>query len=258
MPIRTLPGGYAGIYEQMLTTIGSQHPDPTPLTSFWPMCGDNFDQKLMVIGRAINGWRHGWNPADLTVPEKRAQVLEKSRQRSEAPTAPVERPMMWVVRKTGPSMRVDPKTGAQEKQNNVNQSAFWRVIRAVYTRTVLGGKERPRDWPSYLCWSDLYKISPKSGGNPSSKLRALQRPLAMQLIAEEIAQFAPARVLVLAGENWFRPFARHLELTVTSQPGTDVSVAQDGGRTWVIAPHPQGKKEKPLVDAIADSFARHP
>lgn len=252
MQIRTLSGGYAGIYEQMLTTVGSQHPDPAPLTSFWPMCGDNFDQQLMVIGRAVNGWRHGWNPADLTDPEKRALVLEKTKQLSEAPASPVERPMMWVIRKTGATKRVDGKT-----VYNVNRSAFWRTIRDVYARTAVQGKKPPADWPSYLCWSNLYKISPRSGGNPPKELRALQRPFAMQLIAEEIAQFAPARVLVLAGENWFRPFARHLDLTVT-QLGTDVSIAQGGGRIWVIAPHPQGKQEKPLVDAIADAFARHP
>lgn len=258
MPIRTLSEKYAGIYEQMLTAVGKQHPDPAPLTSLWPMCGDNFDQKLMFVGRAVKGWRHGWNPADMTDPVKRSEVLAKSRQLSEDPANPVERPMMWVIRKTGPSQRADPKTGALKREYNVNQSAFWRTIRDVYTRTALQGGKRPADWPSYICWSNLYKISPKSGGNPAKELRSLQQRFATQLIAEEIEQFAPARVLVLAGENWFRPFARHLKLTVTRQPGTVVSVAQGDGRTWVIAPHPQGKKQKPLVDAITQAFARHP
>lgn len=258
MPPRTLSQSYADLYDEMLTAVGKQHPDPAPLTSLWPMCGDKFDQKLMFIGRAVRGWRHGWNPADMTDPGKRSEAREKSRQLSEAPANPIERPMMWVIRKTGPSQRVDPKTGAKKREYNVNQSAFWRTIRDVYTRTALQGGKRSDDWPSYICWSNLYKISPKSGGNPSKELRKLQCRFATELIAEEIEQFAPARVLVMAGENWFRPFAERMKLTVKRQPGAIVSVAQCDERTWVIAPHPQGKKQKPLVDAIADAFARHP
>jgi hypothetical protein len=29
----------------------------TDLTSFWPMIGAAYDGELLVVGRAVNGWR---------------------------------------------------------------------------------------------------------------------------------------------------------------------------------------------------------
>lgn len=112
-------------------------------------------------------------------------------------------------------------------------------------------------WPSFLAWSNLYKVSPKpprSGqGNPEGALRAVQVPLAADLLAREVEETAPACVLVLTGLGWFRPFSEVLGLPVRPWDAPVEGkryvegIADGGGRRWVIAPHPQSRPDEPIV-----------
>jgi hypothetical protein len=92
-------------------------------------------------------------------------------------------------------------------------------------------------------------VAPKAGGNPGGSLLDLQRRLGPALLEMEVAALAPARVLVTTGRWWFEPFADRLRLRVEGDD--DVAVARDGGRLWVIGPHPQGKRREVLPKVVA-------
>jgi len=71
------------------------------------------------------------------------------------------------------------------------------------------------------------------------------------LLAREIVELNPSRVLVLTGRWWFEPFAERLGLAVDWGAGLVEGVADDGSCRWVIAPHPQGKPRRMHGEVIA-------
>ena len=56
-----------------------------------------------------------------------------------------------------------------------------------------------RSWPSTLCWTNLYKISPFAGGNPSRSLADAQLDKCIQILKIEVSDWKPRRLLFLTG-----------------------------------------------------------
>ena len=117
-------------------------------------------------------------------------------------------------------------------------------------------QQEPPDWSSHLCWTNLLKVAPADGGNPEGKLRQAQIASSVDLLAIEIAEFRPSRVLVLAGWDWFGPqFADGLRLRIERRQQSFVEgVATDSGCRWVVAKHPERKAEDPAVEEILAAF----
>ena len=238
---RQLSADYASLYERLLARVASAAPAQSHrLTSFWPMCGERYDGRLMVIGRAVNGWRHDFDAVSLHDPGARAEVVQTARVQSEAPSG--EAPMMWVLR----------KAQRPRGQYSTTRSAFWRTIRRLW-RLQPGSVEQ--DWPSYLCWSNLYKVSPQAGGNPSSRLREHVLGESVALIRQEIAEFAPRCVIVLAGAGGVRPFAKTPWGGMQWGGGLFEGGCRQEGRLWLVAPHPQGRPEGRLVSEVGAVLA---
>lgn len=63
-----------------------------------------------------------------------------------------------------------------------------------------------RDWPSYIVWTNLYKIAPDKAGNPSRALMKIQREIAGKIFLEEILQWRPKKILFLTRLDWAEPF----------------------------------------------------
>lgn len=55
--------------------------------------------------------------------------------------------------------------GATDRYNT-KRSAFWRAVRGVVEGLGISDVEHDT-WSSHLVWSNLYKLSPADGGNPS-------------------------------------------------------------------------------------------
>jgi hypothetical protein len=136
---------------------------------------------------------------------------------------------------------------------NTNRSAFWRVIRAVTSKAYSSPDPSAPGWTRVLCWSNLFKLSPEGGGNPSTKLGRLIAQTSARLLRQEVAEFAPDAVLVLAGLDWFRPFADGLGVRL-SAGGPVEATSTTGSTRWVIAKHPERKPEQPATQAIAEAL----
>lgn len=207
----------------------------TPLTSFWPMVGDGYNGEVMVIGRAVNSWRTEWRAGDAQSPEGLDTVVRDAVSvNSREPD-----PMDWVVRLWGNGgTRSD---GFAPSTYNTARSAFWRVCRELCAAGPWFWD--PGTWSGHLAWTNLYKIAPASGWNPAGNLLAAQRAGSAALLAREIDELAPRRVVALTGRSWFEPFAERLSLEVRWASGLVEGVADAGRRRFVIAKHPMGKPQ---------------
>jgi hypothetical protein len=90
---------------------------------------------------------------------------------------------------------------------------------------------------------------------PGTALKDVQLSLGISLIAQEVAEFNPRRVLVLAGRNWFSPFGKGLGLDIQWQTGPGEGISTSANRQWVIAKHPMAKRESTFVEEILQAFA---
>jgi hypothetical protein len=205
--------------------------------AMWPMRGRGYRNGGFVIGRAVNGWDESeWRVRNAETAQGRRRIALRTKRMSE----PHSRcPMSWIA----------DCAGTQRGLYNSNTSAFWRTARTALTRCQDG------DWHSELCWSNLYKVAPARGGNPSSAQREAQFPAAVKLLRMELDSFKPRRVLVLTGRSWFEPFEEPLGINVNWGRGSLVEgTAVDGRTTWVIAKHPQGKNERALAARARSIF----
>ena len=147
------------------------------LTAFYPMNGHEYeyDKELMVVGRAVNGWPVKWRPEEIY--NKLEDILKNIYLTSVCP-------MSWVVSRWG-----------ETKVYNTKKSVFWKVIKK--TLEDLKIMESKRNWSSYIVWTNLYKIAPNDGGNPSKVLMKIQRDICNDLLEQEINHFQPKRILFI-------------------------------------------------------------
>jgi len=218
------------------------------LTAFWPMCGRNWNGQLMVIGRAVNGWTDPWLPAKALEPGGRSEILAMTLRAAEGDG--VECPMLWVSKGWG-----------APSGYNTKRSAFWRVIRSTVTQLGVCDTDLP-SWPSSLMWTNLYKLSPAAGSNPSAGLTRIQEELSPQLLALEVVEYQPDRILFLTGMDWAEPFLSRIGEfepcwtgLASAQTAGTIRVGSNGRAVRVVvAMHPQGKRHDAFVAAVQDAW----
>ena len=230
--------------EKILMPVGAaagQFPND-PLTGFLAVQGGCYKGDLMVIGRGVNGWTHGVSPQDLANRSSREQHVKDVLQKEVC-----LQQMNWVTKNWG-----------ARNGYNTRRSAFWRAIRGVTEGLNIANNNMP--WSSYLVWSNLCKLSPANGGNPSGKLRRIQLPGCRELLQLEIEIYRPTRLLLLTGSYWAEPFLETLGAETVNGPNQYVRRAgllpfPDGSRTrFVVACHPQGKSEKDWICEVLQAF----
>ena len=231
---------YRELYESLLRAVATT-PDVEPdvLASFWPMVGHRYTGALMVIGRAVNGWIDQVAVRDLADPAACSAAAAAARRTSEDSGGC---PMRWVTNAWGRPVG----------QYSTARSAFWRFVRSVLVATDPASRDDPL-WSSRLVWSNLAKLAPWAGGNPGGALLEVQRELGPGLLAAEIDELRPRRVLVLTGRWWAEPYVDALGLGVDWRPGLVEGVGMQGERGWVIAPHPQ-RKPRELLSLVIDAY----
>ena len=194
----------------------------------------------MVIGRACN-----WEELPKEPPE--GEDWE-----GVARKAATRWPMSWVT----------DQWGSRKHDYNTARSAFWRVIRRVSLELLGDAIGEKEDWPTHLAWSNLYKVSPYDA-NPGARLRDAQRDGCKELLKLEIRTFRPKRVLFLTGWDWAeelfcappeaceREGARFVDRVWHQSPDPESGSAIS---RFVVARHPQGKKEDQWVAEVLQAF----
>ena len=213
------------------------------LTGFMAAKGMRYEKRgFMVVGRAVNGWSNSFNPSQLNASQECDSVSRKIKE------SVYDRhicPMEWVINKW-----------QGNTDYNTKKSAFWRVTRQIVLSLSLA--EDIELWPSYLAWSNLYKIAPEEGGNPGGRLRNVQLEGCRSLLCREIEDFQPSGLLFLTGWNWAKDFLIEKNIREVSgkfvEASGKLSLGPDLKICVVAAVHPQGKKEDEWVEEVAHEF----
>ena len=236
--------------ERVFRPVAARRHEFPDLARFCSLRGCRYHGELMVVGRAGNGWKDvGWAPKEASEPEDLERIARNLSDIS----------MSWVTDHWR-SRPPDDRRGSG-RWYNTRRSAFWRVIRSVSLELVDGACEA--DWPTRLVWSNLYKVAPWAGGNPSAALQYAQRAGCKELLNLEISAFRPKRVLFLTGWNWAeklldaspgmqQPAGAQLvekvwDRPLDSEPGSPVC-------RFVVAAHPQGKSEGRWTHEVLQAF----
>ena len=226
--------------------IESYSRESAPLCGFMAREGRKYNKRLMVVGRAVNGWGNKKSTAELQYSSARQNFIDSFRSSDD------DCPMVWVAKSAG-----------NTDGYNTNRSAFWRVIRRVSRRLGVWHDGQEENWSSRLVWSNLYKISPHACGNPSDKLCALQEPGCIELLRKEIEDYQPERILFLTGMNWAKPFLASLGCQqpasdgLVEASGTLIVPGGDAAIPFVVAKRPDrrdGSLESDWVEKVISRF----
>lgn len=208
------------------------------------MSGTKYKGDLMVIGRALNGWDNVWCPMEATDSSGIDRVVKRVRESVGD--------LSWVSECWGSST-----------DYNTKRSPFWRTTRGVVVGLNLCDPESS-DWHAHIIWSNLYKVAPKEGGNPGSKLCALQEPYCKDLISTEIEVYKPKRVLFVTGYDWAKPFLDaekwHIDSeTIIGNAHVQAIVSYKIGGSKkgkaVIAARPEGRVEEKWIRSVVAAFS---
>lgn len=237
------------IHDKLLQATANEHErfGTKELTTFFPVRGRLSAGELMVVGRAVNGWSdRKWTAADAADSKRRAEIISEVVDKS---IGTDRCPMAWVK---------DNWSHNRKGEWEARRSAFFQLSRAI-SHQLLGEMD---DWPSKLIFSNLYKIAPYQGMNPSSRLCAVQQTACEDHLAAELEVWKPKRVLVIAGWNWAQPFVERLGGSSGTRKGELVEWSgtiklpnDDHEVRLVVCLRPERRQQEPLVKAIVGAFA---
>ncbi len=216
---------------------------PLKITGFLSMKGDLYNNELMVVGRAVNGWTQGIYPTELNSSSSREEYAETI--------------YRTVTRQDGCPMEWITECWGNQEDYNTRKSAFWRVIRTVIGELNIADIDQ-NTWPSHIVWSNLYKLAPEEGGNPNNTLCNAQLSGCCSLLKLELSIYNPKRLLLLTGIGWAKPFLNEI-FSIRKTDGTYVEAVGkpkigDQPMNVVVATHPQGKPENEWVHEVLEGF----
>lgn len=131
-----------------------------------------------------------------------------------------------------------------------SSSAFIRTIKNV-------ASEYYDNWTSHVAWSNLYKVAPWEGGNPSDALCYAQLEDCKKIMQKELAFTSPCAVVMLTGYYWAKDFLEYMNdglepdcIGYEKWGGYEAWAYRLEGRLLIVSEHPQGKPEAAHAEAI--------
>lgn len=213
------------------------------LTGFSMRVGSKYNQKLLVVGRAVNGWGESFRCEQLDTTSSREAVIEKFM--TAFTDSPTECPMEWLSK----------RWGSKDQKYNAKTSKFWNTVSRIYNDLEQSSSPE-QEWIHHVAWSNLYKIAPAGGGNPPKQLMNQQKETCVEILYNEIREIQPKRIVFLTGMEWVDPFLSKIkfveERTQAHRHGIHCGRIFNGAKV-IIMPHPQGKTKEVVTSAIAQS-----
>jgi len=211
--------------------------------AFHSMVGNEYNNDIMFVGRALNGWNWKFNlkkyentDLDKFYNEIHANGMQVNK----------EDQLNWV--------RDHWKT---EKKYQTSRSAFWRTIQKIIVNSNTGTET---NWNQKIVWSNLFKIS-NINGNPRTSLIKLTKVENRDLLNAEILHYNPKFIVFLTGIDWFK----HLfDIDDRNKITTNNFIEYRSSFNinnkhfeYVVAPHPQGKKESIMASYIINELKEY-
>ena len=197
-----LSGLYKELYHKVYGETKKIKFKETELSNFVAMRGCRYNEstrtRLMIVGRAVNGWGKGMrtDSADTYACDA-VKLFENETRYTSSPNE-------WKMKNTGENPYAEyvkkKDSGENElKRYDLSKSPFWSASKEVWSR--LSGEDRS-DWYEDIVWNNLYKIAPFREGNPSTNLIYAQAETCVDLLKEEIRLLKPTHVLLVIDKTW--------------------------------------------------------
>lgn len=157
------------------------------LTSVPCLVGNQFAAqrtKVMVVGRAVNGWEVDFEDTSSLAATVNSVLTQKNRMDDFAKDSIVDE---------------------HGEKYYYAKSSFLRMMRQL-VGAFTGSEE---NWQQRLAWSNLFKIAPRNGKNPSWLMIRKDIPLYCELIKEELKQNKPDVVVFVTDMDFFDPYPNH-------------------------------------------------
>jgi len=218
---------YIPYYKEMLEV--NLIDETQDLHPFFCQVGNNYfnnDKKILFVGKSVNGWvTNNRNVDDLFDMNNEGRIINRNDQ------------MEWVKNLEGTN-----------DIYNTKKSAFWRVVKQ-FTCLVT----QKNDWYNQIAWTNLYKVSPKTG-NPTARLKFKQLEQAKKILFKDIEILQPS-VIVFLCSGWEIQFLQNTKLSNDYKSYYEWNKYKTFykicDRVLVIySHHPQGKSEGSHVDAL--------
>lgn len=200
----------------------------------FPACEN---EGILFYGRANNGWITSSN-----------DVNELFTEGSENCIFALDNQMSWM-----------------EEDFIENDNGGYRPSLSALIRTMRNvASEYYDEWSSHVAWSNLYKIAPWKGGNPSDSLCYTELDDCVKIMQAEISFLLPRAVVMLTGYNWAKDFL----VSMNGGQGPEyidkeawgdycARAYRIGGLLIIVSEHPQGKTEAAHAKAIINLIERN-
>ena len=207
------------------------------LTTLVPVKGNRYDDKqhlkLMVVGRALNGWEKNYAEDREEYPKQRTDELSKQDRFDKD---------KWIEKESA--------------------RPFWNYTKSILEK--LQQNKLETDWYQSILWSNLYPVSYSGGGNPSEILKYIQFNTAKMLFETQIRVYKPTHVVIMTDwEGWFfLPKKYNLSnddqfLPITPEINSEKVIKGRGtfeNSRVVVTCRPEFFNKDKFVNAVVDAF----
>ena len=210
------------------------------LTTLVPVKGNRYDDediKLMVVGRALNGWEENYAEDREEYFKQRTDELSKQDRFVKD---------KWIEKETG--------------------RPFWNYTKSILEKLKKG--ELETDWYQSILWSELYPVSYSEGGNPSELLKYIQFDTAKKLLETQIKVYEPTHVLIMTDwEGWFslkeknnpeksNQFLPHIKPKTNSERNKFIKGSGFFEKSRVVVTcRPEFNNKEKFVEAVVEAFS---
>lgn len=207
------------------------------------------DIKIMVVGRAVNGWEVEFKDCS-SLNNTIDSILNQENRLDD-------------FAKDYILYDVVENNEVVQKKYYYAKSPFLRMMRQL-----VGAFTHSEDnWQQRIVWSNLYKIAPRKGGNPSWRMLRNDLDLYIELIKYEIKRYQPNIVIFVTDMDFFDPypdnekypsFRRLVNEDVKNKQTQYVklqgSFVYDTSTKIIVSVRPEGR---PIKDMVEEIFATY-
>lgn len=199
---------YIEAYKKLYSSVyGKDHlpykEEREKLSNFVAMRGKNYDKKgkqdirFLTVGRATNGWGRG-------LPTDNAESFAVEAYRTF--TAQNRFESDWHMQENGcnPFSSYIKLDGVKPENGKyfLSKSPFINTSLNIYGGLCYKNAEKSLLLYNEIAWSNIYKVAPTVGGNPSTKLIYAQAQACVSILKEEIRLLEPTHILLEVDKSW--------------------------------------------------------
>ena len=220
--------------------------DKESLTCIPAFVGEKYGSgnvKLMLVGRAVNGWDLDWAVKARDIAKQSLSIKFDMGSIDDCPL----------------------QNEGTDDEYNFNRCSFIKLGKDIATKLGLQAK----DSAANLLWSNLYKVAPSLSGNPNGQVQKIQRQTAIKILMKEIDTYSPTHILFVTDIDWLQYTWRNNknELNFAKALGIQEDLSINGGNyvkafgrfeniPYVVCVRPETRKIEDMSKDIVEAYYR--